>query len=242
MPGEAGVDSRLTDPTLTGASYSVTSAPEDTIWYDRILKASDRIASLARDSQQLRDPKLAVATVSRQAEPGSRESISTELRATKQALQDERFGEALTLLSQLPPETQADPEALLLRAVLLTNRGDIGSAREVLNALLSIDGLNPGAHYLAALCSDQSGRIPEAIEHYRSATYLNPAFAMAHLQLGRLARQNGDLPSARRELSHAWELFHREDPATILLFGGGFGRAALLDLCRAELRALGDTS
>ena len=62
------------------------------------------------------------------------------------------------------------------------------------------------------------------------------------LHLGLLSRRGGDLEGARRELTHALTLLEREEPARLLLFGGGFGRDALVALCRAELRAAGGAS
>ena len=43
----------------------------------------------------------------------------------------------------------------------------------------------------------------------------------------------------RRDLGQAEVLLQREDPSRILLFGGGFRREGLIQLCRAELRACG---
>jgi chemotaxis protein methyltransferase CheR len=63
---------------------------------------------------------------------------------------------------------------------------------------------------------------------------------MPRLHLGRLARREGDLATARRELSRALDLLAREDATRVLLFGGGFGRDVLTQLCRAELRACGE--
>jgi chemotaxis protein methyltransferase CheR len=65
---------------------------------------------------------------------------------------------------------------------------------------------------------------------------------MPRLHLGMLARQAGDLTAARRELSRALALLGREDASRVLLFGGGFGRDALVGLCKAELRAAGGKS
>jgi FixJ family two-component response regulator len=63
----------------------------------------------------------------------------------------------------------------------------------------------------------------------------DPAFAMPRLHLILLARRAGDREAQRRELG----LLQREDASRLLLFGGGFGRDALIALCRAELRACG---
>jgi chemotaxis protein methyltransferase CheR len=62
---------------------------------------------------------------------------------------------------------------------------------------------------------------------------------MPHLHMGLLARRDADADAARRELSLAFTLLATEEPSRVLLFGGGFSRDALLDLCRAELRAAG---
>jgi chemotaxis protein methyltransferase CheR len=60
---------------------------------------------------------------------------------------------------------------------------------------------------------------------------------MPRLHLGLLAKRAGDLAGARRELSQALLLLEREDSSRLLLFGGGFTRAGLVALCRAELAA-----
>jgi chemotaxis protein methyltransferase CheR len=57
--------------------------------------------------------------------------------------------------------------------------------------------------------------------------------------MGLLARREGNHDQARRELSTAARLLEAEDPARILLFGGGFSRHALLDVCRADIDAGG---
>jgi len=42
-----------------------------------------------------------------------------------------------------------------------------------------------------------------------------------------------------RELGQALILLAREDSSRILLFGGGFSRDALVELCRREIRTCG---
>jgi chemotaxis protein methyltransferase CheR len=87
-----------------------------------------------------------------------------------------------------------------------------------------------------ALCSEHAGDANGAIEHGQSAIYLDPGFAMPHLHLGILAKRSGDNDTAERELGQALTLLAGEDASRILLFGGGFSRDALLQLCRTQLR------
>jgi chemotaxis protein methyltransferase CheR len=139
----------------------------------------------------------------------------------------------------LPPAAARDPDVLLLSATLLVHNGQPGIAEETCRRLLAIDDLNAGAHYLYALCREASGDRTGAVEHDRLAIYLDPGFAMPRLHLGLLAKRAGDRDAARRELFQALALLRREDPSRILLFGGGFGRDALLALCGSALRECG---
>jgi chemotaxis protein methyltransferase CheR len=140
----------------------------------------------------------------------------------------------------LPPESTSDPDAQLLRAVLLSNAGALPEAEEVCRQLLASDELNAGARYLLALCREHVGDRLGAVEQDRTAIYLDPTFAMPRFHLGRLARRAGDLETARRELGEALALLAREESSRIVLFGGGFQREALTRLCAGELRACGE--
>ncbi|MBL8950486.1 MAG: methyltransferase domain-containing protein [Myxococcaceae bacterium] len=140
------------------------------------------------------------------------------------------------------PSPRVDPEALLLEAVELTHQGDVDAARERCRALLDLDGLNAGAHYLSAVCDEAAGDLRAAESHDQTAAYLDASFAMPRLHLGLLARRAGRLGDARRELEQALVLLPHEEPARLVLFGGGFARQQLVDLCRAELKACGGSA
>lgn len=162
-----------------------------------------------------------------------------DLSLVLEAVRQERFADALELIGSLPADSNVDPDALLLRAVLLTNHGRVKESEEVCCRLLALDELNAGAHYLMSLCSEHDGDSNIAIEHGLTAIYLDPGFAMPHLHLGILAKRAGDTVNAQRELGKALVLLASEDASRILLFGGGFSRDALLQLCRTQLSAAG---
>lgn len=162
-----------------------------------------------------------------------------DLSLVLEAVRQERFADALELIGSLPADSHEDPDALLLRAVLLTNHGRVNESEEVCRRLLALDELNAGAHYLMALCREHEGDTHRAIEHGLTSIYLDPSFAMPHLHLGILAKRAGDTVGAQRELGKARVLLASEDASRILLFGGGFSRDALLQLCRMQLTAAG---
>ena len=154
-------------------------------------------------------------------------------------LREERYAEALDEVQGWSSGLTGDVEALLLQAVLLLHGGRLGEAEDLCHRLLALDELNAGAHYVLALCREAASDPQGAAEHDEAAAYLAPEFAMPHLHLGLLARRAGNRQAQRREFERALALLQREDPSRLLLFGGGFGRDALLALCRAELHGCG---
>ena len=188
-------------------------------WTDTIRAASERVAALL--------PPTATA-----AAPVR----SGDLAPALDLLRRERFADALALVGG---QAGVDPDALLLRAVLLQQSGKLEEADQACSRLLALDELSPGAHYVLALCRESEGDLAGAAEHDRIAAYLDPAFAMPRLHLGLLARRQGERETARRELAQALLLLEGEGEARLLMFGGGFNREALTALARSALQESG---
>jgi chemotaxis protein methyltransferase CheR len=221
---EAGRAGASPPPSALSSHAAVPEATDT--WVEAIRRASERID---------------VLTASRPPAPVERAvpSQRPDLAAALDLLEQERYADALDHVGALPSGTARDPDALLLRAVLLTHSGRLEEAEDACARLLAIDELNAGAHYALALCREARGDRQGALDHDQVAVYLDRSFAMPRLHLGLVARKRGDLDLARRELGQALVLLQREDAARLLLFGGGFGREALLSLCRAELAGCG---
>jgi chemotaxis protein methyltransferase CheR len=212
-------------------------------WIETVQRSTERIRGLSEQRSSTREAGAPSADGSN----GDRAAANrhacgppargADLRRVIALLERERFGDALALIADLPRNEARDPDVLLLRAVLLTHSGELDAAESVCSELCGVDELSAGAHYLLALCREGAGDRKAALEHDGVAAYLDPDFAMPRLHLGLLARREGDMPSAERELQQALALLTREEPSRILLFGGGFTREALMHLCRAELRA-----
>jgi chemotaxis protein methyltransferase CheR len=208
-------------------------------WVSAIAASSHRIAALAEQSQ-CRPPEGGLAKTPEQEPPAPAVLPATQdLAEVRDLLREERFEDALRAMDELPGQTAANPDALMIQAVLLANRGELRRAEQVCAQLLAVDELRPGAHYLMAICQERRGDPSAAAEHDQAAIYLDGAFAMPHLHLGLLAKGLSDLTTARRELGQALVLLAREDASRILLFGGGFSREALTRFCQAQLERYG---
>ena len=186
--------------------------------------------------------RRAVAPVDRPAvEPPatSRLAHATDsLRAQIASLiREERYDDARAVLVAVPAVT-GDRELLLLSAVVHLSLGELDDVEHDCYRVLALAADSAAAHYLIAQSREASGDTASAIDHARMARSLDPGFALAHLQLGRLARRAGDPMTARRELASALALLEHEEPARVALYGGGFGCGALVGMCRAELDAI----
>jgi chemotaxis protein methyltransferase CheR len=205
---------------------ALTAAAEDgATWVDVIHRASERVAALT-------EVRAGTEDVMPRPTPARRR---WDLTVVLELLHTERFADALAMLDAMPADSNASVEVRLLRAVLLAHRGRLAEAEDACRAVLQIDELNAGAHYVLALCREGAGDRSTAAHHDQVAIYLDPGFAMPHLHQGLRARREGDGALARRELATALVLLQREDASRLLLFGGGFGREALVALCRSEL-------
>lgn len=207
----------------------------DTAWVEAIQHASERI-------QALRVPPPPNTEDTDSGVPASTTDEAPNLHRALEFLHRERYDQTLEQLGILPAGQASDPDALLLKAVSLSHSGALAAAEATCRELLARDELNAGAYYVLALCREGAGDFPGALEQDQTAVYLDADFAMPRLHLGLLARRQGDVALARRDLSEALLLLQKEDASRLLLFGGGFRREALIALCRAELNGLGENT
>jgi chemotaxis protein methyltransferase CheR len=231
----AAGDSLRSPAHLTGTGSDLSLPVEQPLanpdgnWFDAIRQAAERVRmlTLPQERPHKADKKPAAEIA---------KGVSADLSSALELLQAERFEQALAALQALPTEIQSGPEVQMLRAILLANRGDRTLAEQACASVLKLDEFDAGAYYVMALCREQAGDRQIAMEHYQTAIYLDPSFAMPHLHLGLLAKRGGELDLAMQGLSQASLLLPREDSLRVLLFGGGFSREALVELCRRELQ------
>jgi chemotaxis protein methyltransferase CheR len=205
------------------APVDAFTPPPSSDWVEVIRAATERVASLT--------PRAAPPPA-----PLSPTRPAPDLAPAFDLLRRERFDDALAHVAGLSAGGTGDRDLLLVEAALLVHGGRFGEAGRTARRLLEVDDLSAGAHYVLALCAEQGGALDEAAEHDRIAIYLDPGFAMPRLHRGLLAKRSGDRDTAKRELTQAQLLLRREDASRLLLFGGGFGREALMALCDSALR------
>ena len=196
-------------------------------WVDSIAQASERVSKLVKE---VHDRKTNKTTSTEQTK-------TNDLAEAMSLFRQERFNEAIQALRNGSLNSE-NADALLLHAVILTNRKEFAEADRLCEKILLVDELNAGVHYLRALSCEHEGRLVAAIEQDQTAIYLDPTFAMPHFHLALVAKRLGDGPLALKHFRMAEQLIGNDDVARILLFGGGFSREVIHNLCLKEIRAL----
>src|ERR1019366_474138 len=117
-------------PSRKPAEDSLTAVVESTVpWVDVIQRASERIAALA-DGRSRSPGQDAPRTTPVGQAAATAAPRTWDLGLVLEAVRQERFSDALELICSLPPDSHEDPDALLLRAVLLTNNGRLDERSE----------------------------------------------------------------------------------------------------------------
>lgn len=198
-----------------------------TDWIHTIQRASERVHALSNEPQRSSPP----ARRPHRAAP--------DMTPVFALLHGDRFADALAYVREMPVENSGDADVLLLEAMLLAHAGKTGEAEQVCRRLLQLDEFNASAHHVLALCREAASDVEGALEQDRIAAYLDPTFAMPHLHMGLIARRTGNRDLGRRELAQALPLLKHEDGARLMLFGGGFNRQSMIELCASALEDCG---
>jgi chemotaxis protein methyltransferase CheR len=161
------------------------------------------------------------------------------LEEVLELVRQDRPGEGLARLAAMQGDIADRREIRIAKAALLVNAGGVADAETLTTQLLASDPLDAEAWYIRALCRERSGDRVGALDAAERSGRAEPAFALVRLYLGLQWSRRGDRIRARQELGDALRLLGREPEERLLLFGGGFGRNALMDVCRHELERAG---
>ncbi|WP_224360307.1 CheR family methyltransferase [Hyalangium versicolor] len=218
--------------TLRGLSESFeTVQAGDAFYFQRERVRPDIPRTPPRPS-----PPLRAAEVTPTTPTGARNRLKGPERAWR-LLEEERYAEARAWLEALPQHEREQSLSKLLSAALHLQSGAFREAERLGEALAESGVQAAEAHYLLGLCREQAGDGHHARARYERAVHLEPTFALGHLRLGMLARREGAATAARVALRLALILLAHEQPLHLTLFGGGFGRHGLMQVCQRELWA-----
>jgi chemotaxis protein methyltransferase CheR len=132
---------------------------------------------------------------------------------------------------EAPPDTATD----LRHARALADQGRLEEARDLCEAVLARDRLDPAAHLLLAAIHQEREELGAAMAALRRAIYLAPDSAPAHFLLGSLLLRQGKRRPGQRSLETAVSLLSRIPREETLPGCDGLTAGRLLQAARAHL-------
>lgn len=137
-----------------------------------------------------------------------------------------RNTEAEAICKQIFTVNPNHPEALHLLGVIALRDGNITPAITALSKAVRLDHRNPHYHSNLGLAYHESGRLEEAVEHYRDALTLWAGYADAHYNLHAALLSTAGLDAAIASLQRLLAITAHDLDAQFML--------AVLSVCRGD--------
>ena len=131
-------------------------------------------------------------------------------------------------------KSRIDADALFQEALDHEQHGDWPRAEEVYLKIIKKGGLHSSVFLNLGDLYQRSGRLRQAISLYEQAVSINPGLPHAHMKLGALLKEIGDLDQARKAIMHTL-LLKPDNPRALLNVMSVYAEE---DLCGLKSHAL----
>lgn len=159
------------------------------------------------------------------------ELISAARAASVEGRPQDVLGSVGALLETQPENA----EAYLLAAYAHADAGAYGDALEECQRALAINPLMPAARYILGIIYHRQGNLVRAVGEFKKTIYIDPEFALAHLNLGNIHRSQRKWDAARREYENALRALYKNPEGEWSHFMGGFKADLLVKTCERSL-------
>lgn len=144
------------------------------------------------------------------------------------------YEEAIGLLAACLESPVHASEVNALAARAYANRGKLAEALAQCDRAIEKDRIHAGYQYLRAAILLELGACAEARQALKRTLYLDPDFALAHLALANLARQQNDARASHRHLQITRHLLSARARNEVLPESEGMTAGRLLEIIEAQ--------
>jgi tetratricopeptide (TPR) repeat protein len=150
------------------------------------------------------------------------------------------YANAVNMSPELMDERADEIDALsqqgLEKSQMALDAGDLATAAQISEALVTLLPDEPKAHFLLGNIYNQANRFEQAIEQYQTVLRLDPDSASAHTNMGVVHYKTGDLETAIREYQAALQI-EPDDAETHYLLGAAYIQTEQLERGKTEFEA-----
>jgi len=190
----------------------------------------------SRSPQPTGTPQTAIDPVVAAPRP----RITASLRTAQEQYDRGRYVEAAETLTafitaepSMPGTDTERSSAFSLLARALANTGDLAAALRWSARWIEADKVDPAAHYLHAMASQELGDRATARQSLQRSLYLRPDFALAHFALANCARSEGRSAEAQRHDANALAILRVRPPEEIVPESDGLTAGRLAEMIAA---------
>ncbi len=205
-------------------SPAVAPAPQPTEREDQRAARQER---MARREQERR-------TAAEEAAAGA-SSVADFLQLAREKFAEGQPDEVVRLLDIVLTADRGNADAHLLAAYVHADSGDYDAALAACTRALAVNPLLPGARYILGVIYQRQGDVVRAVSELKKTIYIDADFALAHLNLGNIYRQQGRFDAAAREYENALRALYANPEGEWVHFLGGWKADVLLRTCERSL-------
>lgn len=161
--------------------------------------------------------------------------VAALLAEARKAFAEGRTAEVEPLVQRILDLDANVADAHILSAYLYADAGRYCEALDACNRALAINPLLPYARYILGVIHQRQGDIVRAVSELKKTVYIDPDFALAHLNLANVYRTQGKWDAAAREYENAMRALYKNPEGAWSEFMGGFQPDLLARTCERSL-------
>ena len=170
------------------------------------------------------------------ADPGApAETLSDLIACAKARLAGGDTAGALEAVEVVLAADRNNAEGLLIAAQVHADTGDYDRALAGATQALTANPLLPGARYVLGIIHQRQGDIVRAISELKKTVYIDPEFALAHMNLANIYKAQGRFDLACRAYDNALRAAHKDPEGPWTLYLGGWKADVVLRTCERSL-------
>jgi len=157
------------------------------------------------------------------------------LKQARECLAEGRPERVLDLVGEVLRSDPSNAEAFLLSAYVHADGADYEEALQACHRALAINPLLPVARYILGIIYQRQGDTVRAISELKKTIYIDSEFALAHLNLANIYKQQRKWEQAGREYENALRALYKSPEGAWTEFLGGFKADLLVKTCERSL-------
>lgn len=158
-----------------------------------------------------------------------------QLASARDAMAQGATDAALNAAQEVLKSDPNNAEGHMIAAHAHADTGDYETALAECTRALAVNPLLPGARYILGVIYQRQGDMVRAVSELKKTIYIDPDFALAHLNLANIYKAQGRYDVAARSYENALRSLYKDPSGAWTLYLGGWQADLILKTCERSL-------